>query len=320
MTVHRDFNLSEFLWYKIGGKTRFLIDVQNKQDLKDAFDFIKKEKVKNIFFLGFGSNLIFSDNYFDGVVIRFVVPKKEATILVKENVVEALAGVDLDDVIQFAFIHKLLGLEWAGGLPGTVGAAIRGNVGAFGGEIKDSVKEVEVAEIQGSKLKFKKLKRFELKFSYRDSLVKKKKMIVLSAQFRLKPTDFEGIRKANQTYLNNKEYRKRRHPLELPNCGSVFKNVTEKENVKKVLEIFPDIKDKVKRDWHGKVSMGYLIKRLDFSEFQIGQAQVSPKHCNFIVNLGGAKSSDVLAIIEKIQEKFQELFGFTPEVEPEIVS
>ncbi len=122
-----------------------------------------------------------------------------------------------------------------------------------------------------------------------------------------------------QPYNNNIEYRRIRHPLEYPNCGSVFKNIAIPEHVEKVLDVFPDLEEKIKRDWHGKVSMGYLIKRLDMSGYRVGNAMVSQKHCNFIVNLGGARSTDVLSIIKVIQEKFLETFDFVPEVEVEIV-
>lgn len=318
MTIQKDLLLREILWYKIGGKARFLIDVENKDDIKKAFEFIKREKVKKYFFLGLGSNLIFTDEYFDGAVIRFL-PDKNSVRLSKQNVIEANAGVLLDDVIKFSFEHSLIGLEWAGGLPGQVGAAIRGNVGAFGGEIKDSVKEAEVFEITNGKPKFKILKRFELKFSYRNSIVKKRVLGVSCVWFRLKTAKPGELARARQAYLNNMEYRKIRHPLEYPNCGSVFKNINDPEHIKKIIEAYPDLEEKIKRDWHGKVAMGYLIKRLDLAEYRVGSVMVSPKHCNFIVNLGNARAADVLSIIRVIQEKFRETFGFTPEVEVEIV-
>lgn len=318
MKIYRDFELKDILWYKIGGTSKFLIDVENKEDLKRTFEFLKKEKIKKIFFLGLGSNIIFTDEYYDGAVIRFV-SSNNSIRLVRPHIIEADAGVLLDNVIRFAFDNNLVGLEWAGGLPGDIGAAVRGNVGAFGGEIKDSIKQAEVFEIVNLKPRFKKLKKFELKFSYRNSIVKKKSMGVVSAQFRLIKASRSELQRARQTYLNNIEYRKIRHPLEYPNCGSVFKNVSDPENIRKIIEVFPDLAEKIKRDWHGKVSMGYLIKRLDFSEYRVGDAIVSPKHCNFIVNLGNARATDVLAIIKVIQEKFLEVFNFIPEIEVEIV-
>lgn len=318
MKIHENFDLSQIVYYKIGGKARFLIDIENKEDLIKAFEFLKKEKVREYFVLGHGSNLVLPDNYYGGAIIRFL-PGKDLKKVIKENVVEVFAGDVLDKVIQFGFENNLTGLEWAGGLPGTVGAAVRGNVGAFGGEIKDVIKEVEVAEIADGKPKFTILKRFELKFGYRNSIVKKKKLIVVNVWFRLKSGEQGEVQKARQNYLSNIEYRKRRHPLEFPNCGSVFKNISDPEEIKAVLEVYPDLEEKIKRDWRGKVSMGYLIKWLEMDGFQIGNAQISPKHCNFIINLGGAKAEEVKAIIRRVQNKFHETFGFRPEVEVEIV-
>lgn len=318
MKVHPEFDLKDILWFRIGGKSRFLIDVEGKDDVKKAFEFIRREKIKKFFFLGLGSNLIFTDEYFDGAVIRFL-PGPNPIKLVKSHVIEAQAGALLDDVIQFALENNLIGLEWAGGLPGQVGAAIRGNVGAFGREIKDVVRVAEVFEVVSGRPRFKVLKRFELKFSYRSSIVKKKRLGVISAQLRLKIADPDQLRRAHQTYLNNIEYRKIRHPLEYPNCGSIFKNINDPDHVKKILETYPDLEEKIKRDWYGKVAMGYLIKRLDLSGYRVGDAMISPKHCNFIVNLGNARAQDVTSIIKVVQDKFLETFDFVPEVEVEIV-
>jgi UDP-N-acetylmuramate dehydrogenase len=100
----------------------------------------------------------------------------------------------------------------------------------------------------------------------------------------------------------------------------VFKNIREKDQIAKILEVWPEIRDDVEKKWYGKVSMGYIIKRLGFSGKQIGGAQIAEKHCNYILNIGGAKAADVVGLIREIQEKVHETFGFTPEVEAEIVS
>ena len=317
MKVYADFEIRDVLWYKIGGKVAYLIDVEGKEDIKKAYEFLKREEIKRTFFLGLGSNLIFTDKYFDGAVIRFS-ESTDPIRLIRPHIIEADAGAVLDDVINFAFEHNLVDLEWAGGLPGQVGAAIRGNVGAFGSEIKDSVKQAEIFEVVNNRPRFKILRRFELQFSYRNSIVKKKGLGVVRAQFRLTRADSAIVNRARQTYLNNIEYRKIRHPLEFPNCGSVFKNIVIREHVEKILEVFPDLEERIKRDWHGKVAMGYLIKRLDLSEYRIGDAMISPKHCNFIVNLGNAQATDVLSITKVVQEKFLETFDFVPELEVEI--
>src|SRR3990167_11270450 len=114
MKIYRDFDLKDILWYKIGGKVRYLIDVEGKEDIKKAYEFLKREKIKKTFFFGLGSNLIFTDKYFDGAVIRFL-PSANSIRLIRPHIIEADAGVLLDDVIQFSFGHNLVGLEWAGG-------------------------------------------------------------------------------------------------------------------------------------------------------------------------------------------------------------
>src|SRR3990167_6799565 len=158
-----------------------------------------------------------------------------------------------------------------------------------------------------------------MEFAYRSSKVKSEHLIVVSAQFQLNAATQEELLKAREIYYANITYRQEKHPLDYPNCGSVFKNISKKEEVERILESWPDIKEFVDGKWHGKISMGYVIDRLGFKGRQIGMAQVSEKHQNFIVNKGGATASDVKNIITEIEEEMQESFGITPEVEIEIV-
>lgn len=311
--------LKDVLWYKIGGTTRFLLECSSKEDILEALEFVEKEKIEKHFVVGLGSNLLFTDEYYDGAVIR-IVSKEKGNIIVKNDTIEAFAGEVLDAVIQVAFNNNLVGLEWAGGLPGTVGAAIRGNVGAFGGEVSHSFAGAEIAEVKKNKLNVYKANRRDVKFSYRASTVKKSKnLLVLSARFNLHRVDDSKLGYAKTTYFANTEYRINKHPLGYPSTGSAFKNITDPKHVEKVLAVFPDLENEIKIKWHGKVSMGYLIKRLDLAGFQVGRAQISNKHSNFIVNLGGARFNDVLSIIQKIQDTCETTFGFTPEPEVEIV-
>lgn len=320
MIVHNDFDLSSILWYKIGGVTRYLLECSTEEDILEALDFVDKKNIVNIFTCGLGSNLIFTDEYFDGAVIRIVRTKSGLISDDKNGSITSFAGEVLDAVVEYSLDRKLVGLEWAGGLPGTVGAGVRGNVGAFGGEIKDVIEQAYVAVFENGRVDTKILSNSDLNFSYRTSTIKlSKNMVVLSASFNLVPTDNTGVTIAREIFLANKKYRKDRHPLEYPNCGSVFKNIKKKEEVEKILQVLPDIKEKVEKDWHGKVSMGYLIHQLGFAGFSVGGAQVSEKHNNFIINTGSARASDVKKIIVEIQNATQEKFGFTPEVEVEIV-
>ncbi len=320
MQIHEDFLLANVLWYKIGGKARYFLECTSRQDIEEALHFIREKNIKRLFICGQGTNLIFSDEYFDGAVIQISANPGESTLRVAGNEVTAFAGIILGDVIDYAFDNYLVGLEWAGGLPGTVGAAVRGNVGAYGGEIKDSLVRAEVIDYSGGKPELRTLTNDELQFVYRGSLVKsQKQMIVISATFVLKSVEEEELNEAKLICEKNKQSRRDRHPLEYPNCGSVFKNLRNPEEIKKVLEVFPEFKDNVEKKWYGKVAMASLIEKLGLKGYQVGNAQVSEKHALFIINLGGAKSSDVLNVIQHIKDTCKKTFGFEPEVEVEIV-
>lgn len=321
MQVSENFDLSKVLWYKIGGTTRYFLEARSRRDIDEAVAFIKDKQIQNVFVCGQGSNLIFSDEYFDGVVIMIARPVGTPDISVTDTTITSFAGQTLDDVIRSAFDHNLVGLEWAGGLPGTIGAAVRGNVGAFGGEIKDTLFQADILDTATSIPDVKVFSNQELDFVYRGSLIKKTPgFIVTTASFQLERVeDEEVLRFAEETYLKNKDYRAEHHPLEYPNCGSVFKNIKSSEDVAKILSVWPDVKEKVETKWYGKVSMGYIISRLGLSGFRVGDAEVSHKHANFIVNLGHARASDVKEIISKIQDETDKTFGIRPEVEVEIV-
>ena len=321
MQIYNSVLLSTILWYQIGGVAKTVIDVASKEDIYEALAYIKANNITKVFVLGLGSNLLFSDEGYDGVIIRFMSQDDGMGVrFLGEGIIESFAGEFLDSVIQAQFELGLVGIEWAGGLPGTVGAAVRGNVGAFGGEIKDVFVKAHCIRLsENGDYEELTLTRDEMEFAYRSSKVKSEKLIVISAQFQLREGTQEELLAAHETYFANVTYRQDKHPLDYPNCGSVFKNISKKEEVERILESWDDIRDLVEKKWHGKVSMGYVIDRIGLKGFRIGQAQISEKHQNFIVNLGGAKASDVKGIIAEVEEDIQENFGFTPEVEIEIV-
>ena len=261
MRVQNDFLLSQILWYKIGGHARHLLEVENAEDLQLALDFIEKNNQKKILICGLGSNLIFSDDYFDGTVIHMVNTKAQDRDFKKnDEFITVFSGIILDDLIQYMFKNNLTGLEWAGGLPGTVGAGIRGNVGAFSREIQESLFSIEVLEWQDTKYVPHTLKRDDLHFSYRNSLIKEnKKMIIVSATFKLYLGDAVSLAQAKSTYMNNITYRRDHHPMEYPTCGSVFKNISDPKQVEKILVTWPDIKEIVeakRRNYRGEHRFG----------------------------------------------------------------
>jgi len=321
MTVYTDLSLSEILWYRIGGAAKYVLECQSKDDILEAFEFIQKNHISKYLVAGLGSNMLVSDEYFDGAVIH-ICRKNDTKHLniIEEGLIESFAGEYFDDLIEFSFKNKMTGLEWAGGLPGTVGAGVRGNVGAFGGEIKDHFVSAQILDLETDKFNITTKQKSEMDFAYRNSIIKhNKKLIVLSARFQFGKADDQTLKAAYETYHKNIEYRKVNHPLEFPSCGSTFKNIIERDHVAEVLKIYPDLKEKVETRWHGKVSTAALITKLGMSGYQIGNAQVSEKHSNFIVNLGGATFSEVYQVIHDIQRRFTEKFGFEPEAEVEII-
>ncbi len=317
LQVKEDVNLAPLLWYKIGGVTKYLLSASSERDILEALKFVADRKVKRTLIIGLGSNLIFADDYFDGAIIE--IQGNGESFVKKDHTVTCFAGESLDTLIQFSFKNNLTGLEWAGGLPGTVGAGVRGNVGAFGSEIGDTFHEAKTAGVKDGDIVIRNVSKEEMDFAYRESMVKKTGATVLNATFQLIPGTEVELEEAKKIYHQNIQHRKDRHPLEYPNCGSVFKNIKKKDEIDKVLEVYPDIKEKMENDWYGKIAVGYLIQKMGLQGYRVGNAQVSEKHALFIVNLGGATGQDVLAVIDHIQEAFRNRFGFSLEVEPEIV-
>ncbi|HVX29699.1 MAG TPA: UDP-N-acetylmuramate dehydrogenase [Nitrolancea sp.] len=320
MNISRDVALSDVLYYRIGGPVRALLDVHDANDLHDAIEFVERERPARLMVVGLGSNLLMPDDCFDGAVIRISAGAGDSILQLDGNTVEVFGGAILSDFAYLTLERGLTGLEWAGGLPGTVGAGVRGNVGAFGGEIEQRLRSADVILFEDGHTRSLHLQHADLDFAYRESWVKhQRNAIVASATFELLPGSEAEIDAAKAVHRRNIDYRQTRHPMEYPNCGSVFKNLAGEERVARVLAVWPDIEAKVRVDWHGKVSMGYIIGRLGLAGKRAGGAEISTKHHNFIVNLGNACSADVRALIRGIQERVFETFGLTPEVEIEII-
>ncbi len=316
MKVHQNLPLSSLTYYHIGGIAKYVLEVSSTADLDEALYFLKKEKIEKVQILGFGANILLPDEDFDGAVL-WLHGKGSSIELIEETEVKVFAGETMNSLILFTFSQGLVGLEWAGGLPSSVGGAVRGNAGAFGSEIKDTVSKVEAVNYKQQGVDFKAFTNEECHFSYRNSYFKENQsLLIASVTFRLRKGTAEEIEEARKVYEKNIIYRKTHHPMEYPSCGSVFMNVVKPDEVEKILSIWPDVRELSESKWHKKVSMGYVIHRLGFTGKRVGDAQVSPKHSNYIVNLGDAKAQDVEDLIEEIKKKFYDTFGFypTPEV------
>lgn len=315
--------LSKFSNYKIGGPARFFFEAKTEKEVAWAVGVAKKRKLP-VFILSGGTNILFSDKGFDGLVLRPALMTLKAK---KEGVLEVGAGVSVDKLLDFTVSKSLSGLEWAGGLPGAVGGAIRGNAGAFGGETKDSIVSVRSFDIKT--MKFVKRSAKACAFKYRDSIFKRKNgtEIILSATFKLA----KGDKKAIARSINEKiEYRKKRHPLEYPNIGSIFKNIPlhiihkkGSENYKKALKAgelaFRGSQFSIKTDPFPVIFAAKLISEAGLRGVSSGGAMISPKHTNFIVNVLNASSYDAKNLIALAKATVHKKFGLQLEEEVQLV-
>lgn len=286
---------------------------------------IKEAKARKlpVFVLGGGTNLLISDMGFDGLVLR---PDIRA-IKIKGNRVTVGAGVQMADLLNTAAARSLAGFEWAGGLPGTVGGAIRGNAGCFGGEIKDVVASVRSFNTKTMKAITRTAR--QCAFAYRDSIFKKKNgtEIILSATFALS----KGNKKEIARVIKEKmAYRKKHHPLEHPNIGSIFKNVPlyavhKKGSAQYNLALrnaalaFRGARFSVKVDPFPVISAAKLIGESGLRGVSAGGAMISPKHPNFIVNVLDARSPDVTNLMTLAKAEVRKKFGVGLEEEVQLL-
>ena len=306
--IQEDVPLAEHSNYRIGGPARFFCEAANEEEIRNGVLFAREQPVP-LFVIGGGTNLLISDDGFNGLILKPNVMQ----LAVDGQMLTVGGGMAVADLLKFTTEHSLSGLEWAGGLPGTVGGAIRGNAGAFRGEIKDRIVSVDSFDVEtlGTTTRG----NTECKFGYRSSIFKEKngREIILRATLNLDKGDGPMIAAAIQEKIN---YRLERHPMEYPNIGSTFKNVD--------LELVPKIwrnafAKVVKIDPFPVVPTAYLISEAGLRGTQRGGAMVSPKHPNFIVNLGAATAADVKFLIAEVKEKVFEKYGIRLEEEIQLV-
>ena len=297
--------LAPYTTFKIGGKAAYFFTARTAKDIIQAVGIAKELRIP-FFILGGGSNLVVSDKGFHGLVIKIQNTKYK----IRDTRVFAEAGVSMATLVRETGKKGLSGFEWAGGLPGSVGGAIRGNAGAFKGEIKDSILWVIALDAKGKERLFSKR---ECKFSYRSSLFKEKGLVILSAAFVLKKGSKLTIQAVAADHVT---YRKERHPLEHPNAGSVFKNC----NLKKFsLAWRKKVKLGVKVDPFPVVPTAYLNDQAGLKGMRQNNIQISIKHPNYMVNLGRGKAKDVILLVQKVKKIIKKKFGVELEQEIEYV-
>jgi UDP-N-acetylmuramate dehydrogenase len=315
-------SLRAFSHYRIGGPARFFFEPKNEKEILWAIKTAKAKKLL-IFILGGGTNLLIDDDGFPGLVLRPSIK----TLKTAGGKIIVGAGVLMAELLDFSVKKSLSGFEWAGGLPGTVGGAIRGNAGCFGGEIKDSVESVRSFDVKTMKVIERSVK--ECAFGYRASVFKEKngEEIILGATFRMRKGDKKKIAAAIKEKM---EHRAKNHPLEYPNIGSIFKNVPlsmihpvgsvkYKNALVATRLVLRGSQFSIKTDPFPVISAAKLISESGLRGVSFGGAMISAKHPNFIVNVLDARSPDVHNLIMLAKAEVERRFGVLLEEEVQIL-
>lgn len=278
--------ISNYTTYRVGGKARAICYPKGEEELISLIGLLKKKNIK-YFVLGNGSNVLFSDLLYDGIIIKMDNFNK---ISIEGNIINVGAGYPLIKLSNDAMRNALVGLEFANGIPGTVGGAIFMNAGAYGEEMSKIVESVRVLT---SDLKIKEFNNKEMKFSYRTSLLQEHlDYVIISAKLKLENGNSEEIEKI---MTERRLQRRATQPLNYPSAGSVFRN--------------PE-----------GMYAGKLIDDMGLKGFSVGKAMVSEKHANFIINTGNAKATDIKKIIDIIKQKAWIKYGIKLRVEQRLIN
>ena len=335
MNILKNVNLGQYSSMGLGGNAKYLVEITNVEDIKDALDFAK-DNTLNTLMIGGGNNLIFSDKGFDGLVlindIKGIEQIDEATFKIG-------AGEDWDEFVDFSVEKDLSGIECLSKIPGKMGSAPIQNIGAYGQEIKDTLISVEVYDLDNNEIKT--LNNSECDFSYRNSIFKKNpgKYFVISITLKLhkehmKPPFYESVNKY-LTDNNINEYTPRNlrnavsairlvklpDPKLIKNCGSFFTNpIIEKELMDKLVSKYPEIPHWEEKDDRYKVSAAWLLESTGFKNYHDKNGMATWKNQPLVVVNENAKSiNDLLEFKDLIVDKVKEKFDITLEMEPVLI-
>ncbi|MCX6122293.1 MAG: UDP-N-acetylmuramate dehydrogenase [Ignavibacteriales bacterium] len=277
-----DVPMTKYTWMKVGGPADFYIEPADKNDLISIVEYFRVNHYSWIM-LGRGSNVLISDEGVRGAVLN--IENSLSGIRMENSLVFAEAGVRLTRFVDFCIQNELAGVEMLAGIPGTIGGAVVMNAGAHGGEIADHLVEVEVIR-DGI---VQRIQKDEESFTYRHSRFADD--VVLGATFKLKDGDKEKLSALRREFILK---RNETQPLEYPNLGSMFKNPPNTFAAK-------------------------LIEQAGLKGKRVGNAQISEKHANFIVNLGNAKAADIVRLIDLVKRTVYQNSGLMLELEVKMV-
>jgi UDP-N-acetylmuramate dehydrogenase len=295
--IKENFDLTFFNTFRLGAKARYFLMVKNQEDFIRALNWAKARKIK-IFILAGGSNILIVKDLINGLVIKIAGEQYEFS----KNFMTGWAGNGLTKMAKLAAEHKLSGLEWAMGIPGSLGGAVRGNAGAYGSDISGQVVWVEAIDLNSGRLM--RLNKASCAFSYRHSVFKENmNWLILNVKLKLakrQPDEIIDLSKKNIFHRHQTK------PKE-PSAGCIFKNLEYDILFKQNHDLALSIKSQGFLKGN-KLGAGFLIDRAGFRGKSVGGAKVSDKHANFIVNTGQARAKDVVKLINSIKKKVKKIY------------
>ncbi|MFC1756372.1 UDP-N-acetylmuramate dehydrogenase [Patescibacteria group bacterium] len=296
INIQKNVPLAQYTTFRIGGSAKYFVEANNIEELKEALDHAKSNNL-DFFVMGGGSNLLVSDKGFPGLIIKV----KLNDFRIVGNSVEAESGVALAKVVNSSIGENLSGMEWAAGIPGTVGGAVRGNAGAYGKTTGDVAENVKALFLEN--MEIREMDNKDCKFCYRGSFFKKNSdVIILSARFNLEKGNME---KSQQEIKERIMQRISGQPKGVGNAGSFFLNPVV--NDKKLRDEFE--KDTGKKPKDEKLPAGWFVAKTGLQGKKIGGAMVSEEHANYIVNTSDATAEDVMILASSIKQKVRDDFG-----------
>jgi UDP-N-acetylmuramate dehydrogenase len=303
MKIQENVFLKDLSTFKIGGKAKYVVFAENNDDVIDALRFSQENNLP-IGMIGAGCNLIITDDDIEGLIIKM----NTKSIDIQDRLLFADAGVSLAALTAFGQKHNLTGMEWAPSVPSSVGGAIRGNAGAFGGETKDRLKQVRVYQ-DG---KIVDIEADELNFQYRYSKFKDRdnKDIILGGLFELEQGNISESQKQVRDNIIKKN---QNQPVGVACSGCIFKNYEGNIDIS-LYDKYPDLAKFVEK---GIIPSGYLIEKAGLKGISYGGIQVSDKHANYMINIGNGRFTDVIELIKIVKDKVKEEFGVN--IEEEVV-
>lgn len=273
--------MDKHITFRVGGEAQCLVRISSVEQLTALLPYLNTVG-SPYFILGNGSNLLVGDKGYEGVILQLGGNLDQITV--RDDRIKAGAGALMSQIAKTALEEHLTGFEFASGIPGTVGGGVVMNAGAYGGEMKQIVKQVIVMDELGEILE---LSGEDMEFGYRTSIIKNRPFVVLEVELQLQKGEAEEIRAKMQELAAK---RREKQPLEFPSAGSTFKR--------------PE-----------GYFAGKLIMDAGLRGYSIGGAKVSDKHCGFVINTGNASATDVAEVIAEVQERVKDKFGVVLEKE-----